>query len=102
MMSKPIIASAWPRPARLTAAPGGPSQARIAARSKLTMLASHTGGARSTGEQKALLLGLILAHARAQVTRSPILLLDEVAAHLDATRRAALAEELIDLGLQVF
>jgi DNA replication and repair protein RecF len=56
----------------------------------------------STGEQKALLIGLILAHARAQVTRSPILLLDEVAAHLDATRRAALAEELIDLGLQVF
>ena len=56
----------------------------------------------STGEQKALLLGLILAHARAQVTRSPILLLDEVAAHLDATRRRALSEELIDLGLQVF
>ena len=56
----------------------------------------------STGEQKALLLGLILAHARAQVTRSPILLLDEVAAHLDAARRRALSEELIDLGLQVF
>ncbi|MEL6686638.1 MAG: DNA replication/repair protein RecF, partial [Pseudomonadota bacterium] len=56
----------------------------------------------STGEQKALLLGLILAHARAQVTRSPILLLDEVAAHLDAARRKALSEELIDLGLQVF
>ncbi|MEM7728877.1 MAG: DNA replication/repair protein RecF [Pseudomonadota bacterium] len=56
----------------------------------------------STGEQKALLIGLILAHARAQVTRSPILLLDEVAAHLDADRRRALSEELIDLGLQVF
>ena len=56
----------------------------------------------STGEQKALLIGLILAHARAQVTRSPILLLDEVAAHLDAARRKALSEELIDLGLQVF
>ena len=56
----------------------------------------------STGEQKALLLGLILAHARAQVTRSPILLLDEVAAHLDADRRKAVSEELIDLGLQVF
>ncbi len=56
----------------------------------------------STGEQKALLIGLVLAHARAQVTRSPILLLDEVAAHLDAQRRAALADELIDLGLQVF
>ena len=56
----------------------------------------------STGEQKALLIGLILAHARAQVTRSPVLLLDEVAAHLDALRRRALSEELIDLGLQVF
>lgn len=56
----------------------------------------------STGEQKALLIGLILAHARAQVTRSPILLLDEVAAHLDSERRRALSEELIDLGLQVF
>lgn len=56
----------------------------------------------STGEQKALLIGLVLAHARAQTDRSPILLLDEVAAHLDAVRRKALAEELIDLGLQVF
>lgn len=56
----------------------------------------------STGEQKALLIGLILAHARAQVTRSPILLLDEVAAHLDSVRRKALSDELIDLGLQVF
>jgi DNA replication and repair protein RecF len=56
----------------------------------------------STGEQKALLIGLVLAHARAQVVRSPILLLDEVAAHLDADRRAALADELVDLGLQVF
>ena len=56
----------------------------------------------STGEQKALLIGLILAQARALGDRSPILLLDEVAAHLDSVRRAALAEELIDLDLQVF
>jgi DNA replication and repair protein RecF len=63
---------------------------------------SMPAGLCSTGEQKALLIGLILAHARAQVTRSPILLLDEVAAHLDALRRRALSEELIDLGLQVF
>lgn len=56
----------------------------------------------STGEQKALLIGLVLAHARAQEDRSPILLLDEVAAHLDAIRRNALAGELIDLRLQVF
>ncbi len=56
----------------------------------------------STGEQKALLIGLILAQARAVADKSPILLLDEVAAHLDSVRRAALAEELLDLELQVF
>ncbi len=56
----------------------------------------------STGEQKALLIGLILAQARALADKQPILLLDEVAAHLDAKRRAALAEELLDLRLQVF
>ena len=56
----------------------------------------------STGEQKALLIGLILAQARALGEKSPVLLLDEVAAHLDALRRASLAEELIDLNLQVF
>ncbi len=56
----------------------------------------------STGEQKALLIGLILAQARALLDKAPILLLDEVAAHLDAVRRDALAEELLDLGLQVF
>jgi DNA replication and repair protein RecF len=56
----------------------------------------------STGEQKALLIGLILAQARSLTCKFPILLLDEVAAHLDAVRRAALAEELLDLKLQVF
>ena len=70
---------------------------------RVTHRAKHMpAGLCSTGEQKALLIGLVLAHARAQVTRSPILLLDEVAAHLDETRRAALADELVDLGLQVF
>ena len=56
----------------------------------------------STGEQKALLIGLILAHARAQAAKEPLLLLDEVAAHLDVARRAALIEELVALGTQVF
>jgi len=56
----------------------------------------------STGEQKALLIGLTLAHARAQSDKAPILLLDEVAAHLDIDRRAALIEELIALGTQIF
>ena len=59
----------------------------------------------STGEQKALLLSLILANARALLQdtgRRPLLLLDEVAAHLDETRRAALYDEVVALGLQAF
>ena len=57
----------------------------------------------STGEQKALLISLILANARALAAENPpILLLDEVAAHLDATRRAALYDEICVLGTQAF
>ncbi len=59
----------------------------------------------STGEQKALLVSLILANARAlkaQVGAPPILLLDEVAAHLDADRRAALYDEICALGAQAW
>lgn len=55
----------------------------------------------STGEQKALLLGLVLAHAELVTDRRgapPILLLDEVAAHLDPKRRAALFARLEDRG----
>jgi DNA replication and repair protein RecF len=57
----------------------------------------------STGEQKALLIGLVLAQARAVRTGvgvSPILLLDEVAAHLDRARRRSLLEALAALGSQ--
>jgi DNA replication and repair protein RecF len=60
----------------------------------------------STGEQKALILNLILAQAarlsRAIDTPNPILLLDEVAAHLDATRRSALFDVIDGLTLQAF
>jgi DNA replication and repair protein RecF len=59
----------------------------------------------STGEQKALLIGLVLAHAELVTDRSgrrPILLLDEVAAHLDPTRRAALFARLGESGGQVW
>jgi len=59
----------------------------------------------STGEQKALLISLILANARAlsdDFGAAPILLLDEVAAHLDATRRAALYDEIVALKSQAF
>lgn len=59
----------------------------------------------STGEQKALLISLILANGRALARdfgAPPILLLDEVAAHLDAARRAALYDEICGLGAQAF
>jgi DNA replication and repair protein RecF len=59
----------------------------------------------STGEQKALLLAIILAHAELVAERAgrrPILLLDEVAAHLDPRRRAALFERLEAGGGQVW
>ena len=60
----------------------------------------------STGEQKALLIGTILAHARAVRDNfhghAPLLLLDEVVAHLDAERRAGLFAELRELGAQAF
>jgi DNA replication and repair protein RecF len=60
----------------------------------------------STGEQKALILNLVLAQAarlsRAESAPNPILLLDEVAAHLDRVRRAALFDEITALGLQAF
>jgi DNA replication and repair protein RecF len=59
----------------------------------------------STGEQKALLIGLVLAHATltAEMTGIvPLLLLDEVVAHLDPGRRKALFDELTALGAQVW
>jgi len=59
----------------------------------------------STGEQKALLIGLILAQARLVTEMSgfaPVLLLDEVVAHLDPQRRSALYRELEETGAQVF
>ncbi|MGH7058719.1 MAG: DNA replication/repair protein RecF, partial [Acetobacteraceae bacterium] len=60
----------------------------------------------STGEQKALLISIMLAFAR-ELTRArdglaPLLLLDEIAAHLDAARRAALFEEIADLKAQAW
>jgi DNA replication and repair protein RecF len=60
----------------------------------------------STGEQKALLVGLVLAHAELVAQRrggiAPILLLDEITAHLDPIRRAALFAEVAALGSQAW
>lgn len=59
----------------------------------------------STGEQKSLLIGLILTHLNLVAEKSnryPILLLDEVVAHLDQLRRSALFEQIIETNAQVF
>jgi len=60
----------------------------------------------STGEQKALLISIVLANARAQTARNggvaPLLLLDEIAAHLDIRRREALFAEILDLRAQAW
>ena len=60
----------------------------------------------STGEQKALLLGLVLAHAELVAARqegvAPILLLDEITAHLDEERRSALFAEILRLRAQAW
>ncbi|PSJ55743.1 DNA replication/repair protein RecF [Kumtagia ephedrae] len=59
----------------------------------------------STGEQKALLVGIVLSHARLAADMAgqvPLVLLDEIAAHLDLRRRAALFSILDDIGCQTF
>jgi DNA replication and repair protein RecF len=77
-------------------------------RSDLTVMEAETGrpaGGGSTGEQKALLLSVVLSHARllaAERGTAPLVLLDEVVAHLDPRRRRALFEEILALGAQVW
>jgi DNA replication and repair protein RecF len=74
------------------------------------MLVSHLGTGQiaklcSTGEQKALLISLILANTELSAAQSgslPLLLLDEVAAHLDEARREDLFAEIIKLGIQAW
>ncbi len=59
----------------------------------------------STGEQKAVLVAIVLAHARLTAMargRPPLLLLDEIAAHLDRRRREALFDEIADIGAQAW
>jgi DNA replication and repair protein RecF len=98
-------------------APLAPARARDAAAGRTLagphradLLVTHQAknqpaGLCSTGEQKALLIGLILAHAdlvAERTQRRPILLLDEIAAHLDPLRRAALFARLDEAGGQVW
>ena len=73
---------------------------------RITHLARRTAaGQCSTGEQKALLISIVLANVRLRMLEKgaiPLLLLDEVAAHLDETRRVALFEEILALGAQAW
>ncbi len=78
----------------------GPHRADLVVRHGPKAMPAHLS---STGEQKALLLGLVLAHARLvgeTAGRAPLVLLDEIAAHLDPVRRAQLFDVLEALGAQ--
>jgi DNA replication and repair protein RecF len=80
----------------------GPHRSDLAVRHLATDMPADQS---STGEQKALLIAIVLAHARLQAAErghAPVLLFDEVAAHLDETRRDALYRELLALGTQVW
>lgn len=100
------LVDAWRSGRRRDAAAGrtlaGPHRADLRV---LHQISGQAADQCSTGEQKALLLSLILAHAAlvaAQRGAPPILLLDEVAAHLDPMRRMALFSLLADTGAQVW
>ncbi len=86
--------------------PGAPSTGPISPISpSITSRKAIAARDASTGEQKALLIGLVLAHAAlvADMTgAAPVILLDEVVAHLDPVRRAALFAALGRLGAQVW
>jgi DNA replication and repair protein RecF len=115
IFAKPVLEIEGDAAINSEALSAGRASDRAAGRSligphRADLLVAHEGHGQSaahcsTGEQKALLLSLILAHA-ALVARlrgsPPILLLDEVAAHLDPDRRAALFERLADTGSQVW
>ena len=98
-----VLAAARARDAAAGRALTGPHRGDLA----VTHLSKGREAAEcSTGEQKALILNLVLAQAarlsRNKTAPNPILLLDEVAAHLDPIRRAALFDELEALSLQAF
>ncbi|HEX6977796.1 MAG TPA: DNA replication/repair protein RecF [Alphaproteobacteria bacterium] len=96
------LAGARSADAQLGGASAGPHRADLAVR----FAAKDRPAAEcSTGEQKALLLSIILAVARELIVergQPPLLLLDEVVAHLDGARRAALFDEIAALGAQAW
>lgn len=80
----------------------GPHQTNLAVSHRVKDMPAHLC---STGEQKALLIGLLLSHIGLVIDTTnmiPILLLDEVAAHLDESRRSSLFDMIDNLGCQSF
>jgi DNA replication and repair protein RecF len=97
------LAASRPRDRAAGRAMDGPHRGDLAVRHRAK---NRPAAECSTGEQKALVLNLVLAQAarlcRVKSAPTPIVLLDEVAAHLDADRRAALFDEIEALGVQAF
>lgn len=97
-----LLAASRPRDAHTGGAAEGPHKSDLRVRHVAKGMPAEMC---STGEQKALLVALILAVARLQAVERgapPILLLDEIAAHLDDTRRAALFDSICALGAQAW
>ena len=97
-----VLARSRPADAETGGAGTGPHRSDLGVRHAGSGLAA---GQCSTGEQKALLIAIVLANARMQAGAgrpAPVLLLDEVAAHLDRERRQALFAEVMGLGAQAW
>lgn len=99
--------SLWDERRGVVGAGAGPHRSDLGAAMTAAGHPSHGQPASlcSTGEQKALLISILLAHARLQRAKrghAPLLLLDEIAAHLDQDRRAALFAEISRLGAQAW
>lgn len=96
------LADSRPRDAETGGAAVGPHRSDLTVRHLENGLPAQQC---STGEQKALLIAIVLADARVKGVRAgaaPVLLLDEVVAHLDEERREALFEEILRLGAQTW
>ncbi|MBT3991170.1 MAG: DNA replication/repair protein RecF [Rhodospirillaceae bacterium] len=96
------LAASRPRDAESGSTSIGPHRSDFAVRHGETNMEAEIC---STGEQKALLIGIVLATARLQTEErghTPLLLLDEIAAHLDEDRRASLFELILDMGAQAW
>jgi DNA replication and repair protein RecF len=97
---KDLLGASRLRDAETGGAADGPHKSDLAVHHGASGIAA---GLCSTGEQKALVIAILLAAARLEARRRPpVLLFDDVAAHLDVEHRGALFDEVLGLGLQVW